>query len=142
MTKTLTEQWRDWELQNGLYYIKDWDGTTRRFVAQNKILWRDDNNPIYVSENIEVLEAVPSYDEYEDILQQNVNQESAIEIYIEEIKRLQEQLNEANETIKKAHELCPDKNTVLMCNPPRPSFGMMTDGVLTKYLEKWGMYNG
>jgi len=42
---------------------------------------------------------VPSYEEYEDILQQNVNQESAIETYIEENKRLQEQIKEANEII-------------------------------------------
>lgn len=57
----------------------------------------------------------------------------------DKIKRLQEQLNEANKTIKKAQELCPDKNVMLMCNPARPSFGMMTNDVLTKYIEKWGI---
>lgn len=56
-----------------------------------------------------------------------------------EIKRLQNQLNDANKTIKEAQELCPDKNVMLMCNPARPSFGMMTNDVLTKYLKKWGV---
>lgn len=32
--KTLTEQWLDAELPNGRYYVKDWDGTIHRFVAQ------------------------------------------------------------------------------------------------------------
>lgn len=64
MRKTLTEQWRNVELPNGRYYVKDWDGTVHQFLAQNKILWRDTNNPIYASERIEVLEPVPSYDEF------------------------------------------------------------------------------
>lgn len=56
-----------------------------------------------------------------------------------ENKLLKEQLKEANKTIRKAQELCPDKNVMLMCNPARPSFGMMTNDVLNKYLEKWGI---
>lgn len=45
-------------------------------------------------------EPLPSYEEYQDIIQQNVNQDAAIETYIEDIKRLQEQLKGANEVIK------------------------------------------
>lgn len=44
-------------------------------------------------------EPLPSYEEYQDIIQQNVNQDAAIETYIEDIKRLQKQLKEANEII-------------------------------------------
>lgn len=78
MTKSLTDKWRDWELPNGSYYVKDWDGTIDRFVAQKNILWRDSNNPIYTSERIEILEPVPSY---------------------KELQKLKEQLKEANEII-------------------------------------------
>ena len=65
MTKTLTEQWRDGTLPDGEYYVKDWGGKIDWFVAQNKILWRDNNNPIYTSERIEVLAPVPDYSEYQ-----------------------------------------------------------------------------
>lgn len=93
MTKTLTEQWREGELPNGEYYVKDWDGTINWFVAQNKILWRDLNNPIYTSERIEVLSVVPNYDEYKRLQEQLADASKTIE-------RLQEQLKEANEVIK------------------------------------------
>ena len=92
MTKTLTEQWREGTLSDGCYYVKDCDGTINWFVAQNKILWRDLNNPIYASERIEVLSAVPSYDEY---------------------KRLQEQLKEANEVIDACCSL-PETNWIVI----------------------------
>ena len=61
MTKTLTEQWREGTLPDGEYYVKDWDGKIDWFVAQNKILWRDNNNPMYTSERIEILAPVPDY---------------------------------------------------------------------------------
>lgn len=47
------------------------------------------------------------------------------------------QITEANETIKKAAESCPDKNTILCSLPPKPSAGMETYTTLKNYLEKW-----
>jgi hypothetical protein len=38
---------------------------------------------------------VTSYEEYKDLIQQNVNQESAIETYIERIHELEEQVKMA-----------------------------------------------
>ena len=68
MSKELTEKWKNGELPNGSYYVKDWDGTIYRFLAQNKILWRDSNNPIYASERIEVLAPVPSYEKHKQLV--------------------------------------------------------------------------
>lgn len=48
---------------------------------KNKILWRDLNNPIYVSERIEVLAPVPSYEKWK-------NMDDLLLIYKEENKRL------------------------------------------------------
>lgn len=139
MTKTLTEQWREGTLEQRYYYVKYFGNGQKPFVEIELKNFLMDLVKVKDSDKIEVLESVPSYEEYQDIIQQNVNQEAAIETYIEDIKRLQEQLNEANKTIKKAQELCPDKNVMLMCNPARQSFGMMTNDVLNTYLEKWGV---
>lgn len=122
MTKSLTEQWREGKLPIGKYYIKiKWWGCDGKwhYEKEEDIDYFDGDWRFYQDDAVaEVLSPVPSYDEH---------------------KRLQEQLNDANETIKEAQELCPDKNVMLMCNPARPSFGMMTNDVLTKYLEKWGV---
>ena len=90
MKKTLTEQWKDGELEDGYYYV---NGKWINYYSKDDGYFDDGGIE-------EVLAPVPSYEEYEDILQQNVNQESAIETYIEEIKRLQEQIKEADEVIK------------------------------------------
>ena len=97
MTKSLTEQWREGKLPEDTYYVQFLCGRYGVYEFEQFKGFGFDNDLAYIKE---VLAPVPSYDEYEDILQQNVNQESAIEIYIEEIKRLQEQLKEANEVIK------------------------------------------
>lgn len=85
MSKELTEQWRNGTLPNGGYYVKDWDGTINRFVAQNKILWRDLNNPIYTSERIEVLAPVPTYDQFVE-LTEKADQFSQMEKKVEELE--------------------------------------------------------
>lgn len=110
MTKTLTKQWLDWELPNGLYYVKDWDGTINRFVAQNKILWRDSRNPIYVSERIEVLSPVPSYRKYNKLKKlplkcfQLEEDNSALKVInrdmCKKIERLQKQIEIATKALK------------------------------------------
>ena len=140
MNKELTEQWRDGTLPQGYYYTKITNMLDKERIMIDYYIPELHHFEVMPTEYVkEVIVEAPSYEEYQDIIQQNVNQESAIETYIEDIKRLQEQLNEANKTIKKAQELCPDKNVMLMCNPARPSFGMMTNDVLTNYLEKWGV---
>lgn len=109
MTKTLTEQWKDGELSNGRYYVKDWDGTINRFVAQNKILWRDSNNPIYASERIEVLAPVPSYDEYRELLDLNVYEKDRKKVMRleDKVKHLQKKLEIATKALK---EYADEKN--------------------------------
>lgn len=111
MTKTLTEQWRNEELPIDLYYIIDKLG---RETIGNDCGIRDMMVDAFNGGNIfikEVLSPVPSYDEYQ---------------------KLQEQLNEANEVIKKYMTL---GNWYDFYNEGP---GMVADD-MQKYLEKWGV---
>ena len=98
MTKTLTEQWREGTLPEGWYYLRLEPNFENRYdIVYNFGIDFD----LYNTEDIEeVLAPVPGYDEYQDIIQQNVNQEAAIETYIEDIKRLQEQKRKVIALIK------------------------------------------
>lgn len=78
-------------------------------------------------------EPLPSYEEWQDIIQQNVNQEAAIETYIEDIKRLQEQLNDANEIIADLSEYPPINIST------RELSNALNRHNAKKYLEKWGI---
>ena len=93
MTKTLTEQWREGTLKGGIYYLLLRDETTVTdktvyIVGEKQLRWH------YSSFDFvkKVLDAVPSYEEYNALIQQNVNQESAIETYIERIHELEKQV--------------------------------------------------
>lgn len=97
MTKTLTEQWREGKLPENTYYVQFICGRYGIYDFEQFKGFGFDNDLAYIKE---VLEPVPSYDEYQDIIQQNVNQESAIETYIEDIKCLQERLAIATKALK------------------------------------------
>ena len=104
MTKSLTEQLNNGTLKDGLYYIKDNDNILiglRYSLTMTRII--DDGCPSF-----EVLDHVPSYDEY---------------------KKLKEQLNDANEVIKKYS----DGSIYLFPTWYNGSFEA------NKYLEKWGI---
>lgn len=110
MTKTLTEQWKNGELPDGLYYVKDWDDTIYRFVAKNKILWRDSNNPIYASERIEVLAPVPSYEEWKtakENLEKNGTwyTERAYNELVSKTEQLEKRLEIATKALKEIPDL-------------------------------------
>lgn len=99
MTKTLTEQWRDKELKDGDYYVLNKSG---HIVCDYyiEILGHFDG---VLTENVkEVLAPVPSYDK---------------------IKRLQEQLKEANELLKSL----------------TPLDRWQDDSNVNSYLKKWGL---
>lgn len=105
MTKTLTEQWREGTLPDGYYYVvSKWSGKIE-INDYYEGCWQDLKEE-YIKE---VLAPVPSYDEY---------------------KRLQEQLNEANEVI-------------MYYDIKEPKY--VEDGVVVakdpahRYLEKWGV---
>lgn len=82
MTKSLTEKWKDGELPDGYYYI-DYDTQQKIFeVEDGCATYQGLPAETYFLNDvclIKVIAPVPSYDEY---------------------KKLQEQLNEANEALK------------------------------------------
>lgn len=67
MTKTLTEQWRDGELKDGLYYCKSiYD--IEELCLDDRYFWyplQNEGEPIDVQE---VLAPVPNYDEYKELV--------------------------------------------------------------------------
>lgn len=95
MTKTLTEQYYDGTLPSGFYYFNNGNATYTVVHYQTES---------YLCANgITVVDKVPSYDEYQDLIQQNVNQESAIETYIERIHELEEQIPNGTWYTEKSH---------------------------------------
>lgn len=120
MTKTLTEQWREGTLPAGEYYVKDsnWveiDG----YYPENS--WESGfvNHSKYEIE--EVLAPVPSYDEY---------------------KRLQKQLNKANEVIQKDFDNFDYIHSHIGSNQSNYNALMSATSYaisdIRKYLKKWG----
>lgn len=103
MTKTLTEQWREGTLDQRYYYVKYFGNGQKPFVEIELKNFLLDLVKVKDRDKIEVLEPVPSYEDY---------------------KRLQEQLNEANEIIKSYYE---DTDT------------FECERLAEDYLEKWGV---
>lgn len=101
MSKTLTEKWREGTLPEDTYY---WKVCKENWIADKYEMY--DYTKVCDVNKIECLEPVPSYDEYQDIIQQNVNQESAIETYIERIKELEKKLEIATKALKKLTRDC------------------------------------
>lgn len=102
MSKELTENGKNGTIRDGSYYvITTYNESPDVYIATSGILWHNRFNPIWESELKEILAPVPSYDE---------------------IKRLQEQLHEANEVIDACCSL-PETNWV----------------VIDSYKEKWGV---
>jgi len=110
MTKTLTEQWRERTLESGVYYVLLTDNGSAIVFCEDGSLY-DDPYEEYESKDIkEVLAPVPSCEEW---------------------KRLQEQLNEANDVIKRYKRF--------------ETASKIENGVLVgvypawDYLKKWGV---
>lgn len=122
MTKTLTEQWREGTLPKGNYYIVITGITEKKQIMIDYYIPELHHFEIKPSDCIlEVLAPVPSYDE---------------------LKRLQEQLKEANEVIK---HYANDEN---WCDYYDDDDEKMTKAIYidcngalkaSLYLKKWGV---
>ena len=133
MTKTLTEQWKDGKLPENTYYVQFICGRYGIYEFEQFKGFGFDNDLAYIKE---VLAPVPSYDEY---------------------KRLQEQLKEANEVIKKfeeteiGHKQKDGTYMLTVCGviidpEKRPTSALVETETyvydprpLTTYLKKWGV---
>ena len=130
MSKELTEQWKDGELKGGFYYLLLKDGTTITdktvyIVGEKQLHWH------YSSFDFveEVIAPVPNYDKYhrlvfkankpanplsDTIMCYDTEREKEVVVPLLEqiktqgltIKRLQEQIDKANEAIDEAYWDC------------------------------------
>lgn len=133
MTKTLTEQWKDGELEWGLYYVKT-KKDAPLFCGEITEMSLGEEITISQMEKVEsVLAPVPSYDEYCNLVFQANKPKNplsdAMMCYDTErekkvVERLQEQLNEANEVIISV--------AVMPRFPVNPE-------LCREYLKKWGV---
>lgn len=113
MTKALTEQWKNGELEGGHYYLLMKDGSTRIantvYVVGEKQFYWENTSIDFVQE---VLDPVPSY---------------------EKVKKLKEQIKEANECIEDKYlwtcSACSLLGSCMSCG--NRYFG--------RYIKKWGV---
>lgn len=92
MTKTLTEQWREGELF-GLHYVK----IPKEEVCIHNVSYMDYLLDEY---GVEVLERVPSYDEHNELKQDNKYLKSGIETRDKQIEQLEKKLEIATKALK------------------------------------------
>ena len=99
MTKTLTEQWREGTLPDGKYYIKLEPNFTERYDVGYS---EGGDFALYNTEDIEeVLAPVPSYDEHNELKQDNKYLKSGIETRDKQIEQLVKRLEIATKALKR-----------------------------------------
>ena len=98
MSKELTEKWKNGELEKIQYYVRLENGRICRCLHIGSPNWMrgiDGLDEIVQ----EVLEPVPSYEEYKELLDLNCYDE-----YRNKIKSMEKQLKEANKIIKEVSD--------------------------------------
>lgn len=112
MTKTLTEQWRDGTLERGYYYYKTKVGAKVIGYQCFGLKFPYDYNHNTIDSVEEVLAPVPSYDEYNELVQKMHTLENCLEVSEKAHYRTLEQLRIAT----KALEVYANTNTWCICN--------------------------
>jgi len=131
MKKTLTEQWKNGKLNDGWYYLKVKSELGNCPVISECVTNYSHLEPYsdfyeYDDSHVEeVLAPVPSYEEYRELLDLNVYEKDRKKVMglEDKVKRLQEQLKEANEAIMS-----------MVGNGPYKA-----DEIGQEYLDKWGV---
>lgn len=104
MTKTLIEQWREGTLPNGDYYIKVRGSLSKKdfFAKDNCIHGKWD----YTSDGniIDIIEQVPSYDKYKELVQKVHILEKRLEVSEKEHYRTLERLRIATKALKEINK--------------------------------------
>lgn len=112
MTKTLTKQWRDGKLPEDTYYVRFICGRYGVYEFEQYKGFGFDNDLAYIKE---VLAPVPSYDEWQAELASNdelLNVQKRLE---KKIKLLEEQLNNALETMGQVAKLSDNTVDSVQC---------------------------
>ena len=86
MTKTLTEQWKDGELDEGWYYVvREWEDEIHMLYFEGDY-FLDTDVPLDNDNIKEVLAPVPSYDEYIELIKKTEQLEKKLEIATKALK--------------------------------------------------------
>ena len=114
MTKSLTEKWKDGELEDGFYYI------LIDFFGEKEIKTEELFSGEFCTTSQEfvkeILDVVPPYVKFREIVRNSKKSPN--------VKKLQEQLKEANEVIN---------------DDLREANSCFAVGRIRKYKEKWGV---
>ena len=160
MTKTLTEQWREGTLPEGYYYIRwsfnidDEPSYMIDFYDREDFV---DGAFIYKQRKFidEVMCAVPSYDEYRELLDLNIYEKDRKKVMglEDKVERLQEQIDELqnennnlcndiidlNLTIENKEKQLDEANEIIQTLYKRKECDGFDHLIFGKYLEKWGV---
>ena len=121
MTKSLTEKWKDGELEDDVYYVKFYT-TNPPHIMEVGTEYLETLSKFNGTDRAEVLAPVPSYEEW---------------------KRLQEQLDEANEVIQKDFDSFDYIHSHIGSNQSNYNALMSATSYaisdIRKYLNKWGV---
>lgn len=132
MTKSLTEQWKDGTIKEGLYYVKTDIGLNNGVVFRWLTGVKPDEEFLKLKYFKEVLAPVPTWEEDKEKTEKlHLANEMWTKWYNafcekqKEINKLQEQLKEANELISLLYPLSMNKERAIERT--------------AEYMEKWGV---
>ena len=133
MTKSLTEKWKDGKLEKIQYYVRLKNGRICRCLHIGSPNWMrgiDGLDEIVQ----EVLAPVPSYDKYKEL--KDFKQKAIDDSTTNPMDCMQIEINGLNEYIKKLQEQLKEANEVIL-GLHKP-YGTSLEPA-TIYLDKWGV---
>lgn len=133
MTKSLTKQWKDGTIKEGLYFIKT--KHTRCYKEETDMLFPDGCRAAFsIYPIVEVLAPVPSYEEYKQLVSKADELVQKIHILNEQNTK---QYNELCEEIKKNNIL--EKKLAIATKVMEHLQGFDSVSRALKEIEKWGV---
>lgn len=110
MTKTLTEQWKDGELQFGkTYWCSDDEGNVAKLVLVSNDRFYEWTLGTEVTKDVkEVLAPVPNYDEYNELIKKIEQLEEANNLFLKIQNKLEDEQEEETMTETRIYELIDD----------------------------------
>ena len=142
MSKELTEKWKNGILETGDYWcLLDTSSCIGEPPTQEQVMHWEDGFEYNEDLIIDILNKVPSYEEYQSLLSDQLAKNEGVEINAEleaENKKLKEQLEEANDILKcygECENWCSSDGDYI------DVWGYEEDGWTNakEYLNEWGV---
>lgn len=136
MSKTLTEQWREGKLKKSFYYLKFPDTETAEIYNlydMEKFRYVQD------SEKIDVLDEVPSYDEYQSLKKETESLKEQIHSMLFTDDVVQERYDKSVQKMHILEQQLQEANKLIKWVVKTSWTGNQEEDDFDRYLEKWGV---